>query len=138
MNKRRLAIKDALGIFIGIGSFQKSPYPTQREVLPPERRGKHLKNVLNLYSVWRSREGVIFHFLRGRGMDLFWNNPSETALKAKCLQHFPKKLSDCLKLTSNRPNLKYLFHTSVKQGLQCRSRNLNFLYCTGGIVDFEI
>ena len=51
--------------------------PPTEEISAVRRGGGRdcVKNVLNLYRMSGEGEGGIANFLRGGGMDLFWNNP---------------------------------------------------------------
>jgi hypothetical protein len=75
---------------INIGSFQKrSTLPPQRKFLPSGGRGeeKLFLIIVNVLGHPKGVGGLTSNFLRGGGMDVFWNDPFHDF--AKCVHMSP-------------------------------------------------
>ena len=59
-----------------IGSFQKkSTLPPQRKFLPSGGKKKMFLIIVNVLGHPKGVGGLTSNFLRGEGMDVFWNDP---------------------------------------------------------------
>jgi hypothetical protein len=79
-----------------IGSFQKrSTLPPRRKFLPSGGETKLFQIIVNVLGHPKGVRGLTSNFLRGGGMDVFWNDPFIKALSRLSLHYSFDTLIRC-------------------------------------------